>query len=169
MVEDMAKEEVGLQEVCRLLGKSKRTIIRYIKAGKLKPERIKTEKGILEYRFNRTEVESLKNLKNQEAIGQATGQNDKIVQKTDDTLSLLNDTVKLLQKQLKAKDIQIKQLLDRQRETNVLMGQLQNRVLLLEDKSKGKQVDKIHQTKDTPSDTPRDKIINYLKRLFSKG
>ena len=161
----MQKIDFTLNEVCQELGKSKRTITRYISRGLLKPEKVKGQKGI-EYRFSQVEVN---NLKRADTTGQMTGQNIKIDTNTNDTLSLLNDTVKLLQKQLKAKDIQIKQLLDRQRETNVLMGQLQNRVLLLEDKSKGKQVDKIHQTKDTPSDTPRDKIINYLKRLFSKG
>jgi len=134
--------------------------------GSLNPEKVKTENGILEYRFKKSEIE---NIKNPDTItGQTTGQNQKVEQNNNDTLSLLKDNMKLLQKQLKAKDIQIKQLLDRQRETNVLMGQLQNRVLLLEDKSKGKRADKIHQTNDTTSDTSGDKIINYLRRLFGK-
>jgi len=45
--------EISLQEVCRLLGKSNRTITRYIKAGKLNLEKIKTQKGI-EYRFSQS-------------------------------------------------------------------------------------------------------------------
>jgi len=162
----MTKTDLTLNEVCQELGKSKRTITRYIKKGSLNPEKVKTENGILEYRFKKSEIE---NIKNPDTItGQTTGQNQKVEQNNNDTLSLLKDTMKLLQKQLKAKDIQIKQLLDRQRETNVLMGQLQNRVLLLEDKSKGKRADKIHQTNDTTSDTSGDKIINYLRRLFGK-
>jgi len=162
----MTKTDLTLNEVCQELGKSKRTITRYIKKGSLNPEKVKTENGILEYRFKKSEIE---NIKNPDTItGQTTGQNQKVEQNNNDTLSLLKDNMKLLQKQLKAKDIQIKQLLDRQRETNVLMGQLQNRVLLLEDKSKGKRADKIHQTNDTTSDTSGDKIINYLRRLFGK-
>jgi len=120
-------------EACKLIKKSKRTVSRYIKAGKLNPDKIKSQKGT-EYRFDRSEVESLKK---QDTKGQMTRQN-KFDDKNNDTLSLLNDTMKLLQKQLKAKDTQIKQLLERQREANILMGQLQNKVLMLEDKSKGK-------------------------------
>ena len=161
----MIKQSViTLNEVCNILGKSKRTITRFVKKGLLRPEKVRGQKGI-EYRFNRTEVESLKNT---DTTGQETGQNQKVEIKNNDTLSLLKDNMKLLEKQLKAKDRQIKQLLDRQRETNVLMGQLQNRVLLLEDKSKGKRADKIHQTNDTTSDTSGDKIKNYLRRLFGK-
>ena len=162
----MTKTDLTLNEVCQELGKSKRTITRYIKKGSLNPEKVKTENGILEYRFKKSEIE---NIKNPDTItGQTTGQNQKVEQNNNDTLSLLKDNMKLLEKQLKAKDRQIKQLLDRQRETNVLMGQLQNRVLLLEDKSKGKRADKIHQTNDTTSDTSGDKIKNYLRRLFGK-
>ena len=160
------QSELTLIKACEILGKSKRTITRYIKRGLLNPDRAKNEKGILEYRFKISEIENIKNLETRNR--QTTRQNQKVEIKNNDTLLLLKDTMKLLQKQLKAKDIQIKQLLDRQRETNVLMGQLQNRVLLLEDKSKGKRADKIHQTNDTTSDTPGDKIINYLRRLFGK-
>jgi predicted site-specific integrase-resolvase len=41
--------EIDLKEACRILGKSKRTITRYIKKGILNPEKVKSEKGILEY------------------------------------------------------------------------------------------------------------------------
>jgi predicted site-specific integrase-resolvase len=41
--------EIDLKEACRELGKSKRSITRYIKKGLLNPERVKYEKGILEY------------------------------------------------------------------------------------------------------------------------
>jgi len=162
----MTKSDFTLNEICQELRKSKRTITRYIKKGLLKPEKVKNEKGILEYRFKKPEIENFKN--SGKTTSQTTRQNQKVEIKNNDTLLLLKDTMKLLQKQLKAKDIQIKQLLDRQRETNVLMGQLQNRVLLLEDKSKGKRADKIHQTNDTTSDTPGDKIKNCLRRLFGK-
>ena len=51
--------DLNLKEVCQELGKSIRTVSRYIKAGRLNPKKIKTEKGI-EYRFNLAELESLK-------------------------------------------------------------------------------------------------------------
>jgi len=116
------KSNITFIEACNLLKKSKRTITRYIKKGLLNPEKVKTEKGVLEYRFNRSELE---NLKKPDTIGQTTGQNIKIEKKDDDALSLIKENMKLLQKQLKAKDTQIKQLLEKQRETNILMRQLQ--------------------------------------------
>ena len=51
--------DLTFQEACRILGKSKRTVSRYIKAGKLNPERIKSQKGF-EYRFSQSEIESFK-------------------------------------------------------------------------------------------------------------
>jgi len=56
----MQQSYLTFKETCNILGKSKRTITRYIKAGKLKPERIKNEKGILEYRFDQSKVKSFK-------------------------------------------------------------------------------------------------------------
>jgi predicted DNA-binding transcriptional regulator AlpA len=152
------KDDLSLNEVCKELGKSKRTITRYIKKRILNPEKIKTEKGILEYRFEKSEIENIKNL--DITTRQTTRQNQKVEQKNDNILSL----IKVLEKQLKAKDRQIKQLLDRQRETNILMGQLQNRVLLLEDKSKGKK----HRTEDKTNDTTGDKVRNFINRIFKR-
>ena len=165
MVDNILKQNLlAFKETCNILGKSKRTVSRYIKKGLLRPEKVRGQKGI-EYRFNRTEVESLKN---PDTIGQTTRQKTKNESKKDDTLSLLKDNMKLLEKQLKSKDRQIKQLLDRQRETNYLMGQLQNKVLLLEDKSKSKREDKKHRTEDTTSDTTGDKLKNFFNRLLGK-
>jgi excisionase family DNA binding protein len=163
----MQQSYLTFKETCNILGKSKRTISRYIKKGLLNPKKVKGKKGI-EYRFNRSEVESIKN---PDTTGQETGQNQKVEIKDDDTLALLKDNMKLLQKQLKSKDQQIKKLLDRQRETNYLMGQLHNRVLMLEDKTKGKRQDKKHRTEDTTGDTPGDRkwhIKNILARWFKK-
>jgi len=151
---------IDFAEASKILGKSKRTLSRWIKAGKLNPERKKSQKGI-KYYFNLTELE---NLKKPDTIGQATRQN-KFDDKNNDTLSLINDTMKLLQKQLKAKDTQIKQLLERQREANILMGQLQNKVLMLEDRSKGKRHDKSNRTDDTTSES---KWQGWFKRLFKR-
>ena len=157
----MTKTDLNLKEVCEILKKSKRTVSRYIKNGWLNPEKVKVQKGI-EYRFSRSEVEDLKK---PDTTGQMTRQNI-IDDKNNDTLSLLKDTMKLLQKQLKAKDTQIINMLDRQRETNILMGQLQNRVLLLEDKSKGKQPDKNDRTDDTTSQGKWQGLNGWVKRIF---
>jgi len=157
--------KITFTEACKILGKSERTLSRYIKKKLLNPDKIKTEKGT-EYRFDRSEVENLKKL---DTSGQATRQNIKIEKNDDDTLALIKDKnsrIKSLEKQLKVKDKQIENFQERQREANILMGQLQNKVLMLEDKSKGKK----HQTDDRPGDTTsQDKwqgINGWLKRLF---
>jgi len=153
--------KITFTEACKILGKSERTLSRYIKKKLIIPEKIKSQKGI-KYFFNLAELESFKK---PDTTGQMTRQN-KFEDKNNDTLSLLNDTMKLLQKQLKAKDTQIKQLLERQRETNILMGQLQNRVLLLEDKSKGKRPDKNNSTDDRTSQIKWQGIKGFFKELF---
>jgi DNA-binding transcriptional MerR regulator len=163
------EKDINLDQACNILGKSKRTITRYIKKGLLNPEKVKSENGILEYRFKKSEIENIKNPDT--TTGQTTRQNQKVEQKDDDTLSLLKDNMKVLEKQLKTKDRQIKQLLERQRETNYLLKGLQDKVLLLEDKSKGKRPDKEHRTEDTTSDTPGDSkwhIKNIITRWFKK-
>jgi len=153
----MNEKELSFDDVSRILNKSKRTISRYIKAGKLNPEKIKGEKGIPEYSFNRSEVEGLKN---SEVAGQGTGQNKKTEQKDDDILSV----IKVFEKQLKAKDQQIKQLLERQRETNYLLKGLQDKVLLLEDKTK----DKKQMTKDM-TQAKGWHIKSFIEKLFKRG
>jgi len=157
----MTKTDLTLKEVCEILKKSKRTVSRYIKKGWLNPERIKTQNRI-EYRFNLAELESFKK---PDTTGQMTRQNI-IDDKNNDTLSLLNDTLNFLQKQLKAKDTQIKQLLERQRETNILMGQLQNKVLMLEDKSKGKKYRTDDRTSDTTGQDKWQGVNGFFRRLF---
>jgi riboflavin synthase len=152
----MNEKELSFDDVSRILNKSKRTISRYIKAGKLNPEKIKGKKGIPEYRFNRSEVEGLKN---SEVAGQMTGQNKKTEQKADDILSV----IKVFEKQLKAKDQQIKQLLERQRETNYLLKGLQDKVLLLEDKTK----DKKQMTKDM-TQANKWHIKNIINKIFKR-
>ncbi|MDD4343949.1 MAG: helix-turn-helix domain-containing protein [Eubacteriales bacterium] len=155
-----------LKEVCQELGKSKRTITRYIKKGLLNPEKVKSENGILEYRFKKTEIENINNPDT--TTSQTTRQNIKSESNNNDTLSLLKDNMKLLEKQLKAKDRQINKMLERQRETNILIGQLQNKVLLLEDKSKGKRQDKNDKPSDTTSDTLSDRVKRFIDRLLGK-
>jgi len=155
-------ETVSFKEASKILGKSERTLSRYIKKKLIIPEKIKSQKGI-KYRFNLAELESFKK---PDTTGQMTGQNKKTIINKDDTLSLLKDTMKLLQKQLKAKDTQINQLLERQRESNYLLKGLQDKVLLLEDKSKGKRPDKKDRTDDTTSQVKWQGINSWLKRLF---
>jgi len=130
------KDNVTLLETCKLLKKSKRTISRWIRAGKLNPKKVKGKKGSIEYQFKRTEVESLLT----DTTGQVAGQ---------------ADMVSFLMKQLEEKDKQIVEMNSRQRELNILLGQAQKKIFLLEDKSEDKQSDK-------------GVIGGFFKRLFNR-
>jgi len=103
-------------EACKILKKSKRTVSRYIKNGWLKPEKIESQRGTLEYRFNQVDLLKFKKPK-------------RIKQTRPES-----DIVAFLKEQIKAKDDQINKLLERSRETNIMFNRLQNQLLLTGDK-----------------------------------
>ena len=138
------QETVTLSEACRLLGKSKKTISRYIKNGWLNPERIESQRGTLEYRFNQ---DDLAKFKKPERTGQTRPE---------------NDIITLLRDQLKVKDEQINQLLERSRETNILLNRLQNQLLLTGDKKEERK------DREAREDKKGQGINGFLKRLFKR-
>jgi hypothetical protein len=154
----MSDYNLTLLEACELLKKSKKTLSRYIRQGKLKAETIKSQKGTLEYRFSKKEIEGLKAKEGQggQPIRRAitamiqrrpdredkTGQRGQTRQDTrqdSEIVKLLKDTTQVLKGQLKEKDVQIKSLskkidglIERGRETNILLKGFQGRLLMLE-------------------------------------
>ena len=173
----MSDFNLTLFDACELLNKSKKSISRYIKQGLLHPERVKSQHGTLEYRFNTADIETLKtqelnaeetgqdrteetghnklikkakSLKNkgfkgvteetrQDTSGQTRQDRTQETRQDSDIIMLLKETTGLLKEQLTKKDDQIKdlggtinQLIERDRETNILLGQLQSKVLMLE-------------------------------------
>jgi len=174
----MSDYNLTLFEACEFLNKSKKSISRYIRRGLLHPQRIKSQQGTLEYRFNKEDLEAFKLQDTQDKTRQETGDTpDKTSQsgQTDETpvkeakiqaikeetrpdetdqprqdkaretgqdneiINLLKETTGLLKDQLAKKDEQIKdlggkidELIQRDRETNILIGQLQSKVLMLE-------------------------------------
>lgn len=181
---------ITLFETCEILNKSKKTISRYIRRGILKPQQIKSQQGTLEYRFSKTDLETLRvrlarvdtpdrtdqteetghegqtrqdtqtlektdlGLKQggialeQDQTGQSRQDRGDTGDRTDRTretghneeiITLLKETTELLKSQLTVKDTQIatlnnqvQQLIERGRETNILLMRLQEKVLLLE-------------------------------------
>ena len=118
------KKWLSLEEVCRILGKSKRTIGRYIKDGKLKPKKVGTQ-----YQFKESEVNKLIS----DNIGQSEPQSD--------IVAYLFKQLDEKDNQLERKDEQIEEMNQRQRELNLMLNNEQNKnLLLLEDKSKNKGV-----------------------------
>ncbi len=100
---------------------------------------------------------------------QETGHDSEII-------NLLKETTGLLKEQLVKKDEQIKdlggkidQLIERDRETNILIGQLQSKVLMLEKPREPINGDITEQTRqDTPDKTGQDKTIKPLKEKKTK-
>ncbi len=192
----MSDFNITLFEACEILNKSKKTISRYIRQGKLHPQEVKSQCGTLEYRFTRLDLEAFRQdgtrQDRQDRTGQ-TGQNDdikengitninleetgrdtedrtrktgqkkeiaKITENQEETgrdrtghgrqdgtrqdrqdneiITLLKETTGVLKDQLTIKDKQIEslsgkidQLIERSRETNILIKGLQDKILLL--------------------------------------
>lgn len=244
----MSDFNITLFEACEILNKSKKTISRYIRQGRLNPQQVKSQRGTLEYRFSRADIEAFRADETRQETqdtpdktGQSgqtepepkktefkrdkeetrrdtpdrTEQTDETGQKTytadikgkkeetgqtgqdktgqgDGIINLLQDTVSLLKDQLTVKDKQIDnlsgkidQLIERDRETNILIGQLQSKVLMLEiprgaekEEIKAEEVkadetetaeDETEQTgQDTPDGTGQDEPEkkSLLRRIF---
>ena len=100
---------------------------------------------------------------------QETGQDSEII-------NLLKETTGLLKEQLVKKDEQIKDLgnkidemIQRDRETNILIGQLQSKVLMWEQPKEAINADITEETRqDTPDKTGQDKPIKPLKEKKTK-
>ena len=133
-------------EACKILKKSKRTVSRYIKNGWLNPEKIESQRGTLEYRFNRTDLVDFKKPGKTE---QRTGQ----TRPEGDIIAFLKD-------QLKVKDKQINQLIERSRETNILLKGLQNQLLLTGDKKEERK------DRGVKEDKKGQGVYGFFKRLF---
>lgn len=140
-------ETLTFIEACKILKKSKRTVSRYIKKGWLNPEKIESERGTLEYRFNQANLLKFKK----------PGRTERTEQTRPDT-----DIIALLKDQLKVKDKQINQLIERSRETNILLKGLQNQLLLTEGKKE------VRQDKEDKPDKTGQGLNGFFKRLFNR-
>jgi len=179
----MSDYNLTLFEACEYLNRSKKSISRYIRRGLLHPQRIKSQQGTLEYRFSKDDFEAFKLKESQDKTDQS-GQTEatptkeaktkEIIEETrhdSEIINLLKETTGLLKEQLVKKDEQIKdlggkidELIQRDRETNILIGQLQSKVLMLEQPKNAINADIVEQTRqDTPDETGQDKPIKPLK------
>lgn len=211
----MSDFNITLFEACELLNRSKKSISRYVRKGRLHPEQIKSQQGTLEYRFSREDLEAFKTFihaqtrpdrteetretgqtgqseqtghERQDTPKQDIGENKTKIEETrqdqtrqdtpdrtretgqdNEVISLLKETTGLLKDQLQKKDEQIKslggkidQLIERDRETNIILKGLQDKVLMLE---QPKEPDQTGQ--DTGDGTRQDgKRKGFLRRIF---
>lgn len=172
-------------EACEILKKSRKTISRYIRKGLLKPERIKSKRGTLEYRFKQADLENLK-----PGIGideTRTGKTRQAIRQDNEVITLLKETTQVLKGQLDIKDKQIKslsgkidKLIERSRETNILLKGLTNKVLMLEGKAEKTETVNEWKNKDKEREDRKDKtgkgirqdrgqkIKDFIRKLFKK-
>jgi hypothetical protein len=134
-------------EACKLLKRSKRTVSRYIKRGWLNPDKIESQRGTLEYRFNRIDLIKFKK----------PGRTERTEQTRQE-----GDIISFLKDQIKVKDEQINQLIERSRETNILLKGLQNQLLLTEGKKEERK------DREAKADKKGQGINGFFKRLFRR-
>jgi len=142
------KSNITFIEACQVLKKSKRTVSRYIKEGWLNPEKIESKRGTLEYRFNQADLLKFKK-------PGRTGQTEQTRPE--------NDIITFLKDQIKVKDETISQLIERSRETNILLKGLQNQLLLTDGK---KEVREDRKDRAVKADKKGQGINGWLKRIF---
>jgi len=105
---------------------------------------------------------------------QETGQNSEIINLLKETTGLLKDQLAKKDEQIKDLGRKIDQLIQRDRETNILIGQLQSKVLMLEQPKDAIKADIVEQTRqDTPDKTGQDKMakrgfIDRVKDIFKE-
>lgn len=175
----MSDFNLTLLEACEYLNKSKRSINRYIKRGLLHPQEIKSKQGTLEYRFTKADIEAFKAREAQNTDETRQDRTDKTRQdrtgQGSEVITLLKETTRFLKEQLVKKDEQIKdlggkidELIQRNRETNILIGQLQGKILMLE-KPKEPIISEVKdKTRQDRTDKTR-KIIKPLKEKETKA
>lgn len=129
------KDNIGLAEASELLKVSRRTLSRYIKENLIYPERVKSQRGTLEYRFNRIDLETFKKPERTEQT------------RPDDEI------IALLKAEIKEKNEQIKQLLERDHETNIMLNNLQNQLLITDGR-------------EAKEDKKRQGLNVFFRRLF---
>ena len=105
---------------------------------------------------------------------QETGQNSEIINLLKETTGLLKDQLAKKDEQIKDLGGKIDELIQRDRETNILIGQLQSKVLMLEQPKDAIKADIVEQTRQaTPDKTGQDKMakrgfIDRVKDIFKE-
>lgn len=170
------KSDLTFIEACKILKKSRKTISRYIQKGLLKPKEVKSKKGTLKYLFKLNELKNLKNKDRTDKTRQDTI--SPAIRQDSEVIGLLKDQLNIKDKQIKSLSGKIDKLIERSRETNILLKGLTNKVLMLEGKTgpvktinELEKEDKIRGDKKdkTGQDIRQDrgqKIKVFFKRLF---
>jgi len=170
---EVIKSDITFFEACKLLKKSRKTISRYIKKGLLKPKQIKSKRGTLEYRFKQADLKKLKPGIDKTRQGKTRPD----IRQDSQVINILREQLTVKDEQIKSLGNKIDQLIERSRETNILIKGLTNKVLMLEGKSSKAETVNEWENKDKDREDRQDKkrqdrgqkIKDFIKKLFKKG
>lgn len=171
---EVIKSDITFIEACKILGKSERTLSRYIRKGLINPEKVKSDRGTIQYRFSQADLESLKIPGTDKIRQDIRGDTRQAIRQDSEVINILRDQLTIKDKQIKSLSGKIDQLIERSRETNVLLRGLTNKVLMLEGKADPTETEKeIKDRPDRKDKTGQDirqdtgqKIKGFFKRLF---
>ena len=173
------KGDINFPEACKILGKSERTLSRYIKKGLINPEKVKSDRRTIKYRFSQVDLERLK-IHGTDKIRQDIREDTRqAIRQDNEVITLLKETTQVLKDQLVIKDKQIKslsgkidQLIERGRETNILIRGLTNKVLMLEGKTeKAETINEVGIKDKKRQDIRQErgqKIKAFVRKIFKK-
>ena len=144
-------------EACEFLSLSERTISRYVKAGLLRPRLIKNPRGIPSYRFSKAELEDIRARQvRRQGTGHTplmaalevaivkeisetpqtppvvVGQDTRQPGQDNEVICLLKENNETLKGELTAKNKQIDSLLEREKESNILLLNFQKTIQQLQ-------------------------------------
>lgn len=134
-------------EACEILNRSRKSVSRYIRRGLLHPQEIKSGQGTLEYRFSKEDLNNFREDKTgQDETGrEGTGQDNKVeipkspiikevpdetrrdeprppeTGQDNDLVPFLKDQIKIKDKQIEVLGGHVSELIERNRETNILL------------------------------------------------
>lgn len=172
-----------LEQVSQRLNKSKKTISKYIKQGKLTPERVRSKQGTLKYKFLESDIEAFSvgvdlgemNPEQNKETQEGNYQNRKEELRGEEHISQFRELTEVLKDQLNRKDEQIKSLSDkidtlieRDRETNILLSQLQSKVLMIENPQERKEKEESQEDNRQETEKKTEKHRGFWGFLFKE-
>ncbi|MBU4361940.1 helix-turn-helix domain-containing protein [bacterium] len=171
---EVIKSDITFIEACKILGKSERTLSRYIRKGLINPEKVKSDRGTIQYRFNQADLESLKIPGTDKIRQDIRGDTRQAIRQDSEVINILRDQLTIKDKQIKSLSGKIDQLIERSRETNILLRGLANKVLMLEGKTEKAETINEVENKDKDREDRQDKtrqdrgqkIRGFFNRLF---
>ncbi len=132
-------------EACEFLSKSRKSVSRYIRLGLLHPEEGRSKQGTLQYRFTMADLKAFKVRAGEDveapvkidppaSVAENLGKTEPPETSQEGFVPFLMEQIKVKDEQIKIRDTQITEMIERSRETNILLNRSNERILELETK-----------------------------------